>query len=61
MVFAHNPKILDEIFRRYSYCVPLSPLALSWGICIALLLTVCVELTLLMFFKLLAKIRLLVP
>ena len=52
MVFEHNPHIMDETLMLYSYCVPLNPSALAWGICIALLLAACVESALLLLFTL---------
>ncbi len=33
----YNPQILQETVTQYSYTVPLNPVALGWGICIALL------------------------
>lgn len=57
MVFEHNQQILDETLSQYSYSVPLSPSALAWGICIALLLAACVESALLLIFTLLAKAK----
>lgn len=33
----YNPQIFQETVSQYSYTVPLKPIALGWGICIALL------------------------
>ncbi|MBN24712.1 MAG: hypothetical protein CL578_06650 [Alteromonadaceae bacterium] len=33
----YNPQLLQETINQYSYTVPLEPVALGWGICIALL------------------------
>lgn len=57
MLFGHNAQIMDETLAQYSYTVPLSPAALAWGICMALLLAACVESGILLLALLLVKAK----
>jgi hypothetical protein len=41
----YNQQILQETVNQYSYTVPLEPVALGWGICIALLFAALFDIT----------------
>lgn len=43
VIFRHDDKLMQETMTQYSYTVPLSPQALSWGAFVALFLAAMVE------------------
>lgn len=51
----YQPNLMDETLNQYSYTVPLSPIALGWGISLALVLTWLLELGLLLLVRLIGS------
>ena len=46
VMFRANPEFFDETLTQYSYTVPLNAIAIQWGLALAILLTVTIDLTL---------------